>query len=369
MFRKIRNRIKFIRKFIRIIKIYISAEKTPEFNITNLREKLYCYKKGFFPDKYYLYNFKENNSKYYISDIFDIFTHPKNGHYSRLIDNKAFLPITIKNFQKYLPVYYFTIWGSQILDQSKNRYINRDTFLFEIKQLLEKKEKVILKPFAKESGDGFILLSKNGDSFYYNNENISESELNRRLLLLNNYICTEFVQNAEYIKQIFPYSCNTIRILTIWDKRNNKPYIARALHKFGTIPEKTFDNVIAGGITSEINIQDGTLSQAFLWKRKDGVNEFSDYHPTTKKIINGVKISNWETILSKIIEIATNMPYLKYMGWDIAVTEDAFKIIEINSNPGLIIFQVHRPLLTDPKIKEFFDQYKNNDISERYYEK
>jgi hypothetical protein len=67
--------------------------------------------------------------------------------------------------------------------------------------------------------------------------------------------------------------------------------------------------------------------------------------------------------------IASSMPFMPYMGWDIAITEDSIKVIEINSNPDVELFQVHQPLLNDQKIKNFFDQYKDLKPEKYFYQK
>ena len=86
-------------------------------------------------------------------------------------------------------------------------------------------------------------------------------------------------------------------------------------------------------------------------------------------MVNGVQIKNWEAIVSKLAEITSKMPYMPYMGWDIALTEDGFRIIEINSNTDLDLLQRHRALLKDEKTKIFYDQYKDRKPENYFYKK
>jgi hypothetical protein len=48
------------------------------------------------------------------------------------------------------------------------------------------------------------------------------------------------------------------------------------------------------------------------------------------------------------------LPYIPYIGWDIIVQEEGFKIIEGNNHPGLDTLQAHRPLLKDPRVRKFY---------------
>lgn len=42
---------------------------------------------------------------------------------------------------------------------------------------------------------------------------------------------------------------------------------------------------------------------------------------------------NWELAKQKVLEIAESIPQLEYLGFDLAMTEDGFKLPEINRFP------------------------------------
>lgn len=48
------------------------------------------------------------------------------------------------------------------------------------------------------------------------------------------------------------------------------------------------------------------------------------------------------------------MPFLKYVGWDIAITDDGFKIIEANSLTSLGVLQRQGGYLDDPRLRRIF---------------
>ena len=50
--------------------------------------------------------------------------------------------------------------------------------------------------------------------------------------------------------------------------------------------------------------------------------------------IEGV-VPNWELMKKGVIDICRFMPELEYLGFDIAITDDGFKIIEINIHQDL----------------------------------
>lgn len=48
---------------------------------------------------------------------------------------------------------------------------------------------------------------------------------------------------------------------------------------------------------------------------------------------------------------------MKYMGFDVAITDEGLKIIEINSLSGLTAAQAKKPLLADPKTKSIYQAF------------
>jgi hypothetical protein len=55
--------------------------------------------------------------------------------------------------------------------------------------------------------------------------------------------------------------------------------------------------------------------------------------------------------------MAQSVPYIPYIGWDVVITETGFRVIEGNANSDVDLLQVHKPLLVDPKIREFYRSY------------
>ena len=67
-------------------------------------------------------------------------------------------------------------------------------------------------------------------------------------------------------------------------------------------------------------------------------------------------LPNWSLVREKVMEIYCFIPQVRYMGFDLIVTDDGFKIIEINSHPGLFFMQSYFPALKDEPSKGFFTQ-------------
>jgi hypothetical protein len=57
-----------------------------------------------------------------------------------------------------------------------------------------------------------------------------------------------------------------------------------------------------------------------------------------------------------LLDVVNRLPFLCYVGWDVAMTAKGPVFIEGNRRPMPRLFQVHRPLLLDPRIKRFYEK-------------
>lgn len=48
------------------------------------------------------------------------------------------------------------------------------------------------------------------------------------------------------------------------------------------------------------------------------------------------------------------MPLLRYIGWNIAITKKGLYIIEANNSTDVDLLQVHKPLLINEKVRNFY---------------
>ena len=161
-------------------------------------------------------------------------------------------------------------------------------------------------------------------------------------------ILTEFTQQAEYAHSIFPDALNTIRLFTIRDQQNN-PIMASAAHRFGTSKSAPVDNTHSGGLMSNIDLETGVINQAVEIKHGNRV-KFHARHPETDQPIQGVVIPHWDGVKDLVHELGRAMPYLGFVGWDIAITKDGPVIIEGNSQASFKSIQTFERLSENKEI-------------------
>lgn len=151
--------------------------------------------------------------------------------------------------------------------------------------------------------------------------------------------CTdEYVLLEEVLKQhpkmseLNPTSVNTIRVATIY--HNEKVHIIATALRIGV--GGVTDNLHGGGLCAAVDIETGII-KSFGYDAKG--NEYIK-HPSTGAIIPGFQIPNWDKLLSTVTEAAQRVPQYKWIGWDVAVTEDGAAIIEGNHNQGIDLIQI-----------------------------
>ncbi len=316
-------------------------------------ETSWCFFNGFFTKNYLLYGLQNKDHSLYITDYQENFKVAKINKISDTINNKLLFNEAISAILKTSDIKgviirgRFSVYGSsscKSLDELLN-YIN--------------KHQVIFKPIEGDGGDGIFLCKKLGDKYFWNQLEISISEIKNRIAEFDSYFVSDVILQHSYSNSIYSKSINTIRILTIKDPKSKYIYIARAAHRFGNDKSYPVDNCAKGGFTANIDIKKGTLGKAVATYFEGEFPEWYKFHPDTQALIEGVEIPNWDCIMNKVLELTAKFAYMEYIGWDIVVLPNgSITILEANDGADLKLHQVHEPLLVNPQIKAFYSFHK-----------
>jgi hypothetical protein len=217
---------------------------------------------------------------------------------------------------------------------------------------------VILKPSDGSRGKGIYQLDWEPD-LALNGRAVTPDEVQELTKKLDNYLITKTVQQAAYAKAICPVTTNTVRVVTLIEADTNEPFVGRAVHRFGTYETRPTDNWSRGGLCALVDLQTGVLGPGVKHaKRTGGKLQWRSHHPDTGEAIEGVRIPYWDEICEALLEAVRSSPFLTYVGWDVAVTDDGFFIIEGNKNTDMDLLQVHGGLLKDPKARQFYEHHR-----------
>ena len=164
-------------------------------------------------------------------------------------------------------------------------------------------------------------------------------------------ILEEIVIQHPQMASLCPTSVNTCRIATLLgDKQQGIVY---AFLRIGN--GKVMDNVDCGGMASRIDLDTGRLLT--VGADKQG-NTFIK-HPMTNTSIVGFTIPFWKEAKQICMEAAQMIPEMRFVAWDVAITEKGPTFIEGNSFPSHAIpqFAAHYPdgIGIMPEFEKFID--------------
>jgi len=301
--------------------------------------------KGFTPNRGHYYDFKKYGYKSYVTDstryLKTVFINYNNRD---LLDDKYGCYLFLKQYtDSATPVYGLIDNGELFLLKP---YATES-------EMFASEKKFILKPRKGRGGDGVMLLEVKDDGFYINGKHrTSFIDIYKGL---KNYIINPFVQQHAYAAKIYPNSLNSIRLLSCI--QDGKARVIRAGHRFGVKGTGCVDNFSSGGIFSIIDLASGIIENTTVWDSKKYKKRIIDEHPDTGERISGVQIPGWSKMIEEMIQLHESMKFIRYVGWDVAVTPTGYRIIEANYASDLVGLQLKTPLLLDEDNKQFFSLY------------
>lgn len=199
----------------------------------------------------------------------------------------------------------------------------------------------VLKPCSGFGGGGIIIVKKKakyaGEWRLMNDQIIGTNELKLRALdilagqySIHNIPDKAFIEERIRIRRIFQkyafHGTPDIRIIVF----NRVPVMA--MLRLPTPESQGKANLHQGAIGVGIDLATGITT--------NGVSrgKIIKYIPWTNRKANGLKIPNWNTILTLAAKTQEAIPELGYVGVDIVLDKDRGPmILEVNARPGLEI--------------------------------
>ncbi len=219
--------------------------------------------------------------------------------------------------------------------------------------LLRSGQEIVLKPVDGGMGRGVHVISLDGGTMRVDDREVDEAFILEALR--PGMLIQQRVRQGDYATRIFPASTNTIRVLTMWDYAREEPFISHAVHRFGTTRSFPVDNWSRGGLNVAVDVETGELGHGVTFPHS-GRLEWRTHHPDTDAPVTGTFIPHWDSLVEEVLRISRTLPRLRYVGWDVLVGDEGFHLIEGNSYPELGVHQVHKPLLSDSRVRAFYQR-------------
>jgi len=207
---------------------------------------------------------------------------------------------------------------------------------------------IVIKPISAAGGAGFMRLRKNGTQLYEGTEVVTPAQLWERFTsnLQRGLIVELGVTGTEALNQLNPSSLNTFRVITCKIGADSWIHVCTYL-KVGRSHSQV-DNRAAGGLLVRID-DTGRTGKAI--DVKNGVRELSR-HPDTGAQLEGISIQGFRDVVDLAMDASTKLPFMGFLGSDIALTGQGPTIIEINSKPGVYYPQLlYGSLVTDEMVR------------------
>lgn len=214
-------------------------------------------------------------------------------------------------------------------DMLGRKWIRVDKASFEdFERFMTGLDTVLIKPLDSNCGKGVEKLSRKD---YKDIRELYDYIIGTGCALAEEYI----VQHSE-MSRMYPESVNTVRVVTVLDKEG-EPHIIYAAVRLGN-EGRVVDNINAGGLSAPVDKETGVLTNVAFDKNF----HYYDEHPYTGVKIVGFRIPLWSEVVDLVTVAAKRIPELRYVGWDVAITEKGPLFVEANHHPGHDIIQMPR---------------------------
>jgi len=317
-------------------------------------KRLGFWRRGFTANSALVYRLDVNDPREYVSDWdYYLSGYRFNGFFNPIVGNKLVLSQILAGHGLPHPrVLGLVRKGRPIAIGPRAPGDNRDGGASLLESWAADGRRLVLRPHWSGAGEGVFFLQREAQGWQVNRQPAGDEDVRRLVAALDRYVVTAFVDQARYAEDIYPATANTLRVLTILDE--DGPFVAAVAHRFGSRKSGSIDNWHRGrgGLNAPVDRARGTLGRAVTLADDGRLLEHAR-HPDTGGAIEGVAIPGLERALEGLLDAARCLPEAPLIGWDMLMTDDGCSILEANSPPGISVWQVHEPLLRDPRVARF----------------
>ena len=273
------------------------------------------------------------------------------GNYANLNEIDRTKMLNGENYRALLaylnPIKYRVTMDDKIVcNKIFHNYIKRDyidlrvTSLSDFKKFVKEKEVVFAKLVDGFGGDGVKkIVAENIDDY----EKLYKDLIEKRQFLIEEQI----IQNKE-LDKINKFAVNNIRIVTIL-KDGEVVIFERILR----INDGLTDTISSHDIQGRLDEKGNLISKMV----DDDLNIF-ETHPVTGFKFGGIKIPFMKEAIELCEKAALEVPNVRFIGWDIAITKNGPEIIEVNPYPCYTNYQYYLMHDDDEKMN-YLEQIKD----------
>ncbi|MGC9550987.1 sugar-transfer associated ATP-grasp domain-containing protein [Vibrio metoecus] len=292
---------------------------------------------GFFPVQYYTHDFYSNScllkldemkaympSYYFYKIIYPYYDDIEKT--TSMLENKIYMKRLFEGVGIPTPMTLFTKLNNVFLLNDNVSVVGETEINLSIEDCSAKR--IFIKPVGGRGGKGIIIAEKIGSGYFFERNIIDYKFL---LSLDGDYVVEEGIEQHAEILKVYEQSVNTLRAVTLRKKNGQVELLAVTL-RMG-INGRKIDNSSAGGRLIGIDLVSGGPLKSYA-TYEYGEERFT-HHPDSGFLFSELNIPNWKNIKSGIIDSARKLENANLIGWDVAITNEGFLMIEANTLLGL----------------------------------
>ncbi len=142
-------------------------------------------------------------------------------------------------------------------------------------------------------------------------------------------VIEETIAQSGDMASFHPASVNTVRVVTFVS--GGRPTLLWAFLKTGRGGSFT-DNGASGGIMAGIDLADGSVVTSGI----DEAGTRYSRHPDTGVPFAGFVVPEWDALRRRCLSLASVLPQVRLVGWDMAHTPKGWIVVEGNAQPEMI---------------------------------
>jgi hypothetical protein len=214
-------------------------------------------------------------------------------------------------------------------------------------------DRFVMKRVGGGGGIDIFVAKKENKCLLINGDTTTVEQLKIRLSK-RQFLFMEFIDQGRYGKELYPFTVNTVRVVTARDK--DGPWILYAVQRIGRKQSEPTDNFNKGGLCCPVDLESGRVGKGLYYQGQTKPTACT-HHPDTGAPIAGKEIPFWTKMTETLLSAMAQLPGFIYVGWDVIIQDQNILILEGNSYPGVQVLQLHKPLLTDKRIARVFAEY------------
>ena len=296
-----------IEEIFRLAPVYAQRQDRENLRM-DMRFCRYAY--GFQPDEYEVYKLEEKNMAQRRAYVSDIERYRYVYRINDIIDVGLFFD-KYATYKAFVPYYH-----------REAIFLEKSAHFEAFQQFVRRHPVFVKKRVELSKGDSVALVNTAVPGF-------NLRDCFNRMIAEGRHILEEKIVQSDTMAKLNPSSVNTVRCITFNTRKGIR--VAYCFLKVGCAGSFV-DNGGAGGILIGINKDNGKLDT-------EGFDEFGTryvQHPSTNTVFNGYQLPEWKTMIELCKELSAKTPTVRYIGWDMAHTDEGWVIVEGNGSGQFI---------------------------------